>query len=92
MRPRWRRIAALAALGLALALVHALAARALIDHGVAGSLLAGGGSWSMVAAAAGFLSFRLACFLVLATVPAVLVWRSRIVWRQRSSGRGRASV
>lgn len=92
MRRWWPRLAMLAGLGLALALVHALAARALIDHGVAGALLAGGGGWSTVAAAAGFLLFRLACLVALATVPAVLVWRSRIVWRQRSSGRGRASV
>jgi hypothetical protein len=89
MRRRW--LAALAGLGLALALVHALAARALIDQGVAGALLAGGGSWSTVAAAAGFLLLRLACFVALAAVPAVLVWRSRMVWRQRSSGREHAS-
>lgn len=77
---RWRW-GALAILGAAL--VHALAARALIDHGVAGALLAGGGGWGTIAAAAGFLVFRLACVVAVATVPAVLLWR----WLSRPAQR-----
>lgn len=69
---RWRW-GVLAVLGIALA--HALAARILIDEGVAGALLAGGGGWGTIAAAAGFLVFRLACMVAMAAVPAVLVWR-----------------
>lgn len=84
MTRRWRSLAWPGAVGLGAWLVHELAARAMIDYGVAGALLAGGGSFGTVVAAAGFLGFRLACFVALAAVPAVLVWRA--------SGRRRGSV
>jgi hypothetical protein len=77
---RWQW-GALAILGAAL--VHVLAARALIDEGVAGALLAGGGGWGTIAAAAGFLVFRLACFVATGAVPAVLLWR----WLSRPAQR-----
>ncbi len=73
MSRQWWRLAGLTGLGFATPLVHELAARALIDHGVAGALLAGGGGWDTVLAAAAFLLLRLACFVALAAVPAVLV-------------------
>lgn len=77
----WRRLAWLGiACGIA-ALVHALATRALVDHGVAGALLAGGGGWSTVAAAALLLAFRVACAVALAAVPAIVVW-----WMIRAEG------
>jgi hypothetical protein len=84
---RWQRqVGLLAGLGLLIGLVHALAARALVDHGVAGALLAGGGGWSTVAAAAGFLLFRLASVVALAAVPAMLVgW-----WLPRGRGKERS--
>lgn len=72
---RWQRqVGLLAGLGLLVGLAHALAARGLVDHGVAGALLAGGGGWSTVAAAAGFLLLRLVSFVALAAVPAMLIW------------------
>jgi uncharacterized membrane protein len=71
---RWRRLVWLVGLAALIGLVHALAARALVDHGVAGALLAGGGGWGTVVGAAGFLLFRLASVVAVATVPAVLVW------------------
>jgi len=73
----WQRSVGLAAALLAIALVHELGARALVDHGVAGALLAGGGGWGTIAAATGFLLFRLACFMGLAVLPAALMW---MVW------------
>lgn len=72
---RWRRPGLVVGSGVVLVLGHALWARCLVDHGVAGALLAGGGEWTTVVAAAGFLLFRLAGFVALAAVPAVLVWR-----------------
>ncbi len=53
--------------------IHELAARALIDHGVAGALLAGGGGWLTVVAAAAFLLLRLAAFVVVASLPVLLL-------------------
>lgn len=73
MKP-WRRWAWLLGLGLAAALMHTLAAGAMVDHGVAGALLAGGGGWGTVLAAAGFLLLRLVCFVALACVPAIALW------------------
>ncbi|MCX4246790.1 hypothetical protein [Paraliomyxa miuraensis] len=56
-------------------LMSTLGARAMVDHGVAGALLAGGGGWGTVIAAAGFLVLRLASFVALAGAPAlVLAW------------------
>jgi len=90
MRQRWRGLAVLAGLGSVAALVHWLAASALIDHGVAGALLAGGGGWATVASAALFLLFRLACFVALAAAPALLVWHGW--WHQRVSHRTHATA
>lgn len=73
-RPTMMRVMLVLGLGAAGVLVHEFAALALIDHGVAGALLAGGGGVATVAAAALFLSFRLACFVALAAVPATVVW------------------
>lgn len=67
-------------------LVHALAARALIDHGVAGALLAGGGGASTVIAAAGFLLLRLVGFLAWASLPAALLaalYSPGFIWKIR---------
>lgn len=70
---RWAIAALLVALG------HRLAAAALVDHGVAGALLAGGGDlWTIIAAAA-FLLLRLAVFTALGCAPAVLA-----AWAYRS--------
>jgi hypothetical protein len=76
MKRGWRTLAVLGGLSLGVYIVHALAARALIDHGVAGALLAGGGGWGTISAAVGFLVLRLACFVGLAVVPAWLVWKA----------------
>lgn len=85
---RWCRPVMLLGLGVAAPLVHQLAALAMIDHGVAGALLAGGGGVATVAAAALFLSFRLACFVALAAVPAVVV-RAWLAERRPSNEGGR---
>ena len=84
MTPRARRPAWWLGLAVLAAIVHALAVRALVDHGVAGALLAGGGGWGTILAAAGFLLLRLASFTALAVLPALLVgwW-----WPQRLRGR-----
>ncbi|MCA9655531.1 MAG: hypothetical protein KC501_36785 [Myxococcales bacterium] len=75
MSPRRRRSALL--LGLLLApLAHALALRALLDHELAGALLAGGGGWSSVLAAACVLLLRLLGFVALALAPAWLLLRA----------------
>jgi len=67
---RWVGLALMLVLGFA---VHELAARALIDQGVAGALLAGGGGWLTVVAAAAFLLLRLAAFVVVASLPVLLM-------------------
>ncbi len=63
-----------AAFALLIVLGHNYTARRLVDEGIAGALLAGGGEWTTVAAAAGFVLLRLAVFAGLAMVPAVVVW------------------
>ena len=94
MRRRWRGLALLVVLGTLAALVHALAASALVDHGVAGALLAGGGGWGSVASAALFLLFRLSCFVALAVAPALLVWHgwAPARWHQWVSPRTHATA
>ena len=88
MRRRWRGLAVLVVLGSVAAVVHGLAASALVDHGVAGALLAGGGGWTTVASAALFLLFRLSCFVALAATPALLVWRGMDRRAMRSGTNG----
>lgn len=89
---RWCKPVMLLGLGAAAPLVHEFAALAMIDHGVAGALLAGGGGVTTVAAAALFLLFRLACFVALAAVPAVVVraWLARPRSTDAGGRRGRA--
>ncbi|MCH9686485.1 MAG: hypothetical protein K0V04_33940 [Deltaproteobacteria bacterium] len=60
--------------GLVLGLVlHAWALPALVDHGVAGALLAGGGHIGTIAAAAAVLLLRLVGAVAVALIPVVLV-------------------
>lgn len=88
---RLRRLAWCSGGSLVLALVHEFAARGLVDYGVAGALLAGGGDWTSIAAALGFLLLRLGCLVGLAAAPTWVLWWW---WRdapRRQRLRGRAS-
>lgn len=74
-----RRALALLGLTLVVCLGHALAGPVMIERGVAGALLAGGGGLAPVLAALGFLLSRLLAALALAALPAALAW---FAWRR----------
>ncbi|MEM7157243.1 MAG: hypothetical protein AAF799_30600 [Myxococcota bacterium] len=69
-----RRTMALATAGLLVAFgLHHWAAGALIDHGIAGALLAGGGGLGSILLAASFMLLRVVGTLVLALLPAAIL-------------------
>lgn len=69
-----RRAFIIAALALLLALgFHHWAGRALIDHGIAGALLAGGGGIPSVLLAASFMALRVIGTIALALLPVAIV-------------------
>lgn len=82
-RRRWITLALVPALAF---FAHAGLARTLVDHQVAGALLAGGGGVTSILAAAGFLLLRLLGFVAWSALPAVVVaklYSSRSIVKMR---------
>ncbi len=74
-----RRAAPPLLLAAAVCLAHALAGPRMIDHGVAPALLSGHGGLTPVLLALAFLLTRLFAALLLACLPAALLWA---LWRR----------
>jgi hypothetical protein len=58
------------------ALGHELALGMLVEHDMAGALLAGGGGWVPWVATLGTLALRMAVFVLVVGLPAVAVYRA----------------